>query len=430
MKQILTLLGATILTMVSCGEKGEKKGDSRPSKTHPEWASSATIYELNTRQLTPEGTFAAAEAQLPRLKEMGVDIIWIMPIQPIGKLERKGSLGSYYAISDYTAFNPEFGTRADFERFLSTAHSLGIKVILDWVANHTSPDHVWAKNPGWHKRDSLGKMKVQYDWTDITELDYENSDMRQAMKSAMEFWVDSIGVDGFRCDMAMLVPTDFWQGVVGDMQSRHPDLFMLSEAEEPELMSEAFDMYYGWELHHILNAIAQQKITPDTLARYFSKAAERFPEGAIRMNFTSNHDENSWSGSESERMGEATQAMAALTYLVPGMPLIYSGQEFGNAKRIRFFDKDTIAFVADAPQTQFYSKMNAMRKAHPALQIGEMEIIQTDLPQAIFAMERKVGDDSVVAVFNFSDKPQMVNLQHPDHDKPLELKPWEYRIFE
>lgn len=428
MKRTLTIFTAILAATlaVSCGAK--QNSAHVLGKTHPQWAHDATIYELNTRQLTPQGTFQAATQELPRLKELGVDIIWVMPIQPIGKLERKGSLGSYYAISDYKGFNPEFGVREDFQQFVDQAHQLGMYVILDWVANHTSPDHIWAQNEGWHKRDSMGKMKVQYDWTDITEVDYQNKEMRAAMLDAMEFWVDSINVDGFRCDMAMLVPTDFWEMAVDKMQQKHPDIFMLAEAEKPELTDKAFDMYYGWELHHIMNALAQGRVRVDSLARYFAKADESFAPGALRMNFTSNHDENSWAGSEFERMGDAARAMAALTYIVPGMPLIYSGQELGNSKRLRFFDKDTVERVAQAPQEEFYRSMNALRKAHPALQNGDMMILETSTPDRAFAVQRSTGEDKVTAVFNFS--PQKLNTHLKERGQDITLAPWEYLIFE
>ena len=201
---------------------------------HPKLAYDATIYELNTRQLTPEGTFAAAEAELPKLKEMGVDIIWMMPLQPIGKLTRKGTLGSYYSIIDYCEFNPEFGTREDFEHFLAKAHELGMKVILDWVANHTAPDSEWTQNEGWHYRDENGNLMVQYDWTDISKLNYENEDMRAAMKEAMHFWMDEIGIDGFRCDVAGEVPTDFWNDAMAELRITHPKMFTLAEDEDKQ----------------------------------------------------------------------------------------------------------------------------------------------------------------------------------------------------
>ncbi len=370
---------------------------------HPTWSQGATIYELNTRQLTPEGTFKAATAELPRIKELGVDIIWVMPIQPIGVKERKGSLGSYYAIKDYKAFNPEFGTRADFEEFLSEAHRLGMKVILDWVGNHTSPDHIWAENNGWHKRDSLGEMKVKYDWTDISEVEFENKDMRAAMKDAMMWWADTIGVDGFRCDMAMLVPIDFWEESVGAIRAKHPDFFMLAEAEEPYLTDSVFNAFYGWDLHHTLNALASGKITADSLGRQLAKTAKNFPSRAMRLNFTSNHDENSWAGSAIERMGSSAPQMAALTYILPGLPLIYNGQEFGNDKRIKFFDKDTIAHNGSSPYVKLYRALNSLRDNNRALTHGTMKVLETSNPKEIFALERTDGDNRVVAIFNFSD---------------------------
>ena len=246
------LFALAIVAFASC---------SQETTTHPKWAYESTIYELNTRQLTPEGTFAAAEAVLPTLRENGIDILWIMPCQPIGKLTRKGTLGSYYSIIDYCQMNPEFGTREDFEHFLQTAHDLGFKVILDWVANHTAPDSEWTKNEGWHYRDSLGNLMVQYDWTDISKLDYNNQDMRNEMLRCMRWWMDSIGIDGFRCDVAGEVPTDFWNWAMADIRKDHPDMFTLAEDEDKaqELTETAFDMYYGWTLHHLMNGVAQGK---------------------------------------------------------------------------------------------------------------------------------------------------------------------------
>lgn len=417
---------------------------------HAPWAYDATIYELNTRQFTPEGTFVAAEAELPALKELGVDIIWIMPLQPIGQLTRKGTLGSYYSIVDYCAFNPEFGTREDFEHFLAKAHELGMYVILDWVANHTAPDSKWTENDGWHYRDSLGKLMVQYDWTDISKLNYDNEDMRREMLNCMRWWVDSIGIDGFRCDVAMEVPTDFWNWAYQDMRKNHPQLFALAEAENPEnrLCDSAFDMYYGWELHAIMNQVAQQTKTVDDLWNYFAKADTIFPSYAIRMNFTSNHDENSWHGTEFERMGDASDAMAAFCYIVPGMPLIYTGQEYANHHRLEFFEKDCIDKDPDAHQFAMYQALNHLRKANPALWSEEkgapMVRIEADNDK-VFAAARPLKTNTVLGVFNFSPEEQVVMLQTADYQgvydcscgKKLEvgevaemtLKPWEWRIL-
>ena len=368
MKKLFFALCAIALLATGCKKQccdNQCMADGR----HPAYAYNATIYELNTRQLTDEGTFAAAEALLPELRENGIDIIWVMPCQPIGVLTRKGTLGSYYSIIDYCQINPEFGTRADFEHFLKAAHDLGFKVILDWVANHTAPDSEWTKNEGWHYRDSLGNLMVQYDWTDISKLNYDNQDMRQAMLNAMHWWMDTIGIDGFRCDVAGEVPTDFWNWAMADLRQTHPDMFTLAEDEDKaqELTEQAFDMYYGWTLHHLMNNVAQGKSTVEDLWQYFQKVDTTLRADAIRMNFTSNHDENSWNGTEFERMGDAAYMMAAFTYFVPGMPLIYTGQLSGNHHRLQFFEKDVIDREENAPEYSMYQRLNAFRKANAAL---------------------------------------------------------------
>lgn len=404
------LLLAVIAAMVACTNKKECTHE------HSCYVYNASIYELNTRQFTPEGTFAAAEAELPRLAELGYDIIWIMPIQPIGELERKGGLGSYYAIKDYCAFNPEFGTREDFASFLAKAHELGIKVILDWVANHTAPDHAWTLNEGWHMRDSLGNLVVNYDWYDIAELNYDNQDMRDAMFRSLEWWMDTIGVDGFRCDVAHEIPTDFWEYAFDSLRVKHPAMFTLCESENLDLTQKAFDMYYGWEFHHLMNAVAKQEKGIEDLWAYFAKADTVYPASAIRMNFTSNHDENSWVGTEFERMGQkAAKAMAMFTYIAPGMPLTYTGQEFGNVRRLRFFDKDTLEYDLTNTFEDFYKMANTMRADNPALYSNELggKLERIEMPEGIekiFACRRVVEGNEVYAFFNFSNESRVVAL--------------------
>ena len=445
----LFIAALALLALVSCAPK------QQCNAVHTKWAYDATIYELNTRQATEEGTFAAAEALLPEIKESGVDIIWIMPIQQIGVLERKGTLGSYYAITDYCKFNPEFGTRADFESFLAKAHELGLKVILDWVANHTAPDSEWTKNDGWHYRDSLGNLMVQYDWTDISKLNYDNQDMRAAMKQAMHWWMDTIGIDGFRCDVAGEVPTDFWNDVMAEIRVKHPDMFTLAEdeAEAQDLTESAFDMYYGWELHHLMNGVAQGKKTVEDLWGYFAKVDTTIRKEAIRMNFTSNHDENSWNGTEFERMGDATDLFAAFTYVVPGMPMIYTGQMSGNHHRLEFFEKDVIDRVENAPQKALYKGLNDLRANNPALWSNEkgadMVRLNADNDK-VFACVRtkscpKHGDNTVIAIMNMSAEPQTVTLDLTnlegeynclcgktmtvEANQTIELTPWKYIIL-
>ena len=425
MKKVILALAAVLL--VSCAQ---------PELRHPKFAYDATIYELNTRQLTEEGTFAAAEALLPQLRENGIDIIWVMPSQPIGVITRKGTLGSYYSIIDYCQINPEFGTRADFEHFLKEAHKQGFKVILDWVANHTAPDSEWTKNEGWHYRDSLGNLMVQYDWTDISKLNYENQDMRNEMLKCMHWWMDSIGIDGFRCDVAGEVPTDFWNWAMGDLRLTHPDMFTLAEDEDKadELTESAFDMYYGWTLHHIMNEVAQGKKGVEDLWAYFAKADTTIRPEAIRMNFITNHDENSWNGTEFERMGDAVDLFAAFCYVVPGMPMMYTGQLAGNHHRLEFFEKDLIDNDLDYAKADLYKGLNAMRARNKALfsqEVGApMERVICD-NEAIFACKRvKEGrwhTNAILAVMNMSGEKQNVTLETGE---TFNLAPWAYEIIE
>ncbi len=451
MKKLCTLLLAA-LTIMSCA-----KQEAQQTK-HPKFAYDATIYELNTRQLTTEGTFRAAEAELPKLKEMGVDIIWIMPLQPIGKLTRKGTLGSYYSIVDYCEFNPEFGTREDFEHFLAKAHELGMKVILDWVANHTAPDSEWTQNAGWHYRDENGKLMVQYDWTDISKLNYENEDMRAAMKEAMHFWMDEIGIDGFRCDVAGEVPTDFWNDAMSELRQTHPDMFTLAEDEDKamELCESAFDMYYGWTLHHLINGVAQGTNSVQDLWDYFAKADTTVEDYAIRMNFISNHDENSWSGDEYERLksNAAVEAMTAFTYIIPGMPLIYTGQEYGNHHRLEFFEKDCIDRDDNCRMRPLYTTLNDIRQSNPALYSPELGAPMVRLEcdnDKVFACVREAAvpkqkkTNKVISFINMSDDHQdvIVNIGNYmgdyidmsgnpvllDEKYECTLAPWQYIIL-
>lgn len=363
---LAALLAAAALS--SCAPKQDA-----PAGPHPDWAYNAVIYEMNIRQYTPEGTFDAAARQLPRLKKLGVDVLWLMPVYPIGVKERKGTLGSYYAIRDYCDVNPEFGDMDDFDRFLSQAHESGFKVILDWVANHTSPDAVWesGKPADWYVRDSLGNTVTQYDWTDIAELNYDNKDMRAAMADAMRFWLDK-GVDGFRCDMACEVPVDFWRETLPQLRKDYPGVYFLAEGETPELHEDAFDASYAWKLHHLLNDIAQgRKGVPD-LEEYIAEDSAAYPAEAFRLMFTSNHDENSWAGTEFERMGDAARAMAVLTFTLPGgQPLIYTGQEMGWNHRFEFFEKDPVPAWEENSYTDFYRELINIRHRNPALSAGE-----------------------------------------------------------
>lgn len=360
----------------------------------------SVVYEMNIRQYTPEGTFAAAQEHLPRLKELGVDIVWLMPIYPIGVKERKGTLGSYYAISDYCATNPEFGSLEDFDNFVKEAHKLDLRVVLDWVANHTSPDAKWINEcpADWYVRDSLGNTVVNYDWYDIAELNYDNRAVWDEMKKSMHFWMER-GIDGFRCDMACEVPLEFWQETIAELRAKYPGIYMLAEGEEPKLHSQCdFNSSYAWELHHLMNAIARGEKGVSDLLAYIEKDSQRHPENAFRLMFTSNHDENSWAGTEFERMGDAAKVMAVLTFTLPNsQPLIYTGQEMGWNKRFEFFEKDHIPVWEENEYGEFYKWLIDVKHNNPALAAGEkggeFNVISSDNNTLVFT--RTLPDNEV-----------------------------------
>jgi glycosidase len=383
---------------------------------HPAWSRSATIYEVNVRQYTPEGTLAALERHLPRLKRMGVDILWLMPVQPIGHKNRKGGLGSPYSVASYTAVNAEYGTEADFRHFVDSAHRLGMRVILDWVANHTAHDHEWiAAHPDWYvhrvdgtisnARDNEGR---ETDWTDVAELDYDRPAMRQAMIAAMRWWTDRMDVDGFRCDVAGGVPMDFWMQARAALKATRPGLFLLAEAEEPG-MHAAFDATYGWELHHLLNEISQGKRGTGELDRYFARQDSAYGRGPYRMYFTSNHDENSWNGTEFERMGANHLPSFVLAATAQNsFPLLYTGQEASMGKRLRFFDKDTVDWNGPS-LAGFYGALLDLKHREPALANGPwggaQTPLRTDGGERVYAFTRTQGQNTVLVAVNFGDAP-------------------------
>ena len=412
MKKLLFICVA-LLALAGC-----KK--TKTASVHPDWTYSSVMYEVNIRQFSPEGTFAGVEAQLPRLKDLGVDILWLMPMYEIGTEGRKGTLGSYYAISDYKKVNPEFGTMEDFEHLLAAAHKLGFKVILDWVANQTAPDNVWMteKPAEFYERDADGNAIWEYDWTDTRSLNYDNEDVWWAQDDAMRFWLEK-GVDGFRCDAAGEVPAAFWKGILPKMNKDYPDIYLLAEAERDNLAdaTETFDANYAWELHHLLNSLAQGRKTVNDLKEYVTRDAARFPKEAFRLTFTSNHDENSWSGTEFEREGAAANACAVLCFTLPGsQPLIYTGQEIGLSRRLEFFEKDPITDWSANEYTTFWKKLVDLKHDNPALAAGEKggDIVWWEIPEGldgIVAFHREVKGNKVIVLANFGVAPPVISSE-------------------
>jgi alpha-amylase len=342
------------------------------------------IYEVNVRQYTPEGTFAAFAKSLPRLKTMGINTVWFMPINPIGIEKRKQGLGSYYSVKDYKAINPEFGNLQDFKNVVQKAHQLGMKVMIDWVANHTAWDNAWVtQHPEYYKKDSTGKMFGPFDWSDVAQLDYNSKGLQIAMQDAMAYWVKSCDIDGFRCDVAELVPLDFWIDTRKKLDKIKP-LMWLAEAEKDEYF-QAFDAQYGWKLLHAMNDYYKGKVSIDTIKNVINNYGADYNNGKYRILFTSNHDENSWNGTEQELFGNMKTVFAKACEHWPGVPLIYSGQENDLNKKLRFFEKDTIDF-SNLKNEKFYSDL-FKNKTFDAklLKTGYYHDLKNNKPEAVIS---------------------------------------------
>jgi len=452
--KLLLITTLSILLGYSCGSKPKVSNEPEEKCTvsHLDWTRSAVIYEVNVRQYTKEGTFTAFEQHLPRLKELGVDVLWFMPIHPISEKNRKGTLGSYYAVKDYKEVNPEFGTKEDFKRIVSKAHEMGFKVILDWVANHTGCDNIWlADHPDWYVKDDAGNPKSPYDWTDTYELDYDKPEMRAAMTEALKYWITDFDIDGYRCDMAHEVPTDFWNDVRKTLDSIKP-VFMLAESEETDLMDHAFDANYSWELMHLMADVNKGSKNANDIAAYIEKLESLVADtvlcpDAYKMNFLTNHDENSWNGTEYERYGRMVDAFAVLTYTINGMPMIYTGQEVGLKKRLSFFEKDMVPSWKENATTKFYKQLNELKHTHPALRAGEMggkfRRYSTSGGDQLLVYSRERAGKEIMVMLNFSGKP----ITYSSNDAlsrdgytdfftgkkvgmlPKSLKAYEYRVF-
>ena len=442
-----------LLAILGAGCKPGPRELNKGPLEHPDWSRTATIYEVNIRQYTPQGTFKALERELPRLQKMGIDILWLMPIHPIGEKNRKGSLGSYYSVRDYFGVNQEYGTMKDFKELVKKAHDLGMKVIIDWVANHTSWDNeLLTDHRDWYKKDSTGKVIPPVaDWTDAAALDYKQEGLRKYMTKALEYWIREADIDGYRCDVAGMLPVDFWNQAIPDLKKIKP-VFMLAEEETPLIHDTGlFDASYSWQLFRMMNQIARGTQSADKIDSLFAAEIKAYNADAFRMRFTSNHDENSWNGTEFERLGDGAQTFAVLTFTCPGMPLIYSGQEAAMNKRLRFFDKDTIPW-GNFPLESFYSRLTSLKKKDSRLfsagkDGGDFLKVPTSNDRQVYAFLRKNDSGKVFVLLNLSPEAVTVQLTgdaYTGHYKELfsgmerewkagaavELLPWEYRVYD
>lgn len=461
------LLGL-ILAFISCKTEVKEVVIST-SSISSEIMETAVIYEANIRQYSPEGTFNAFTKDIAGLKKLGVKIIWLMPINPISKIKRKATdgsftsdikdetarkkyLGSYYSVSDYKAINKEFGNKEDFKKLIETAHKNGIYVIVDWVPNHTGWDHPWIfAHPEWYTQNENGEIidpinpdtGKSWGWTDTADLNYDNQAMQAEMIKDMKYWVTDFDIDGYRMDVAHKVPPVFFKQVAAELRALKP-VFMLAEAEQQDLFNNGFDMQYAWEGHHILNTIAKGEANATALIKYLKKQDSIKNTSDFKMNFVTNHDENSWSGTVKERMGAASNLMTVLTYTLPGMPLIYSGQEYDLDYRLKFFEKDSI------PKTKgetwsLLEKLGALKNNNSSLNGGknaaDYSILKTN-NENIFTFNRSKDTSSIYFIGNVSNKPQTFSLDLEGYfidiltaknivlsTEDMELQPWEYHLI-
>ena len=376
-----------------------------------DWAKGSNIYEVNIRQYTEEGSFAAFAKHLPRLKAMGVEILWLMPITPISEKVRQGKLGSYYACSSYTSINPEFGSLKDFKNLIDNAHQLGFKIIIDWVANHTGWDHHWSfEHPNWYVKDATGNFTEINGWHDVIDLNYSVDAMRIAMSNAMQYWVRECDIDGFRCDMAHLVPLDFWINARQECDQIKP-LFWLAECDVAEY-HQAFDATYAWDWMHLTEQQKNKKASINDIRNCLHKYSQ-YPNNAIKLFFTSNHDENSWNGTELEKYGNFSNLWSVFSFTWKGLPLIYSGQEIPNDRRLAFFDKDEIDWKKPLLMEGFYATLLNLSKVNKAISQGETFILPSENDDALLAFIRKSEEDVVLVILNLSTKNKLrIQVQH------------------
>ncbi|WP_068596344.1 alpha-amylase family glycosyl hydrolase [Vaginella massiliensis] len=444
------------VTMSSCTketvtEKGEQKQKNKEAIIAPytaNMAETAIIYEVNVRQFSPEGTFAAVTKEISNIKKLGVKILWLMPIHPIGEEKRQDDLGSYYSIKDYRKINPEFGTADDLKALIAEAHKNGIYVVMDWVANQTAWDHIWMKtNPEFYEKNDKDEFVSPKNQSDVVTLDYDNPALRKAMIAEMKYWLDEFKIDGFHCAMADKIPTEFWTEAKQELTSMR-EIFMLGQTEEPELLKAGvFDAAYGWELYHIMNDIAKGKKNVSAIDLYLDSIQYKWEQDDYKMLFTTNHNENSRVGTEYERMGDAVEIFAALTYALPSVPLIYNGQEEDFNRRLKLFEKDSIDRNPTAKMRGLYEKLGELKITNEAFNggknAGTYERIKTSDDKAILAFKRQKNNTEAYFIGNLSKTNKEVilpingtfkNFMKGDElkleaDQKLSLKPWQYYIL-
>ncbi len=381
---------------------------ARPARATAPWIRDAVIYELNTRTFSREGTFNGVIAGLDSLQHLGVDVLWIMPIHPLAEVKKKGSIGSPYAVRDYYAVNPAFGTKADFRRLVEAAHARGMKVILDVVANHTGWDNVMMRTPAYYRRDSTGAIVSPYDWTDVAALNYANPALRQYMTDMLVYWAKEFALDGFRCDVAFEVPTDFWEAARTAVETVRPDILMLAEAHKPELMTTAFDLDYAWPLHSALTEVFMQGAPATRLREVWQQEVAEFPVGTLHLRISDDHDETR----AIARFGaRGALAASALMFALDGVPLLYQGMEVGDNAESgdpALFEKLDVFWASAKRRPEFppfYHQWIAFRKAHRALRRGRVEWVGNSEAERLITFVRRDSTETLLVAINASNRP-------------------------
>jgi cyclomaltodextrinase len=395
----------------------KSKYADRQARPSVDWVRNAVIYELYVRSFSKEGTFKGVEGRLAELKSLGVDVLWLMPIHPVGEINRKGKLGSPYAVQDYYEVNEEFGTLDDFKSLVGAVHRLNMKIIIDLVANHTSWDSkLIFEHPEWFKKNEEGAIvSPNPDWADVAQLNYGHHELRKYMIEMMKYWVRDVGIDGFRCDVAELVPTEFWNIARRELDKIKP-VMMLSEGKLPEHHLEAFDLTYSWNVYDVLSNVIHDSLSVKIFDDILEKENYQYPRNSLRLRFNTNHDKNAWDAPAVKKFTPAgAKATAVLVFTFPGVPLVYNGEEVGNPKSLSLFEKTDIDWSKDTGFRELYTKLAHLRREHSALREGDYRRVACSDSNRVFAFARKSGNDEVLSVINFSKRPVKVSVA-VEHD--------------
>ncbi len=440
-----------LMAMIALATPLMSAADAAPASARqsPEWLRDAVIYEVFPRAFSPTGDFKGVTAQLDRLKALGVTVLWLMPIHPMGKLKAKGTLGSPYAVRDFDAINPDYGTPNDLKQLVDSAHRRGMKVFIDIVINHTSWDSVLLeKHPDWYTHDSSGKIvPPNPDWVDVADLDWSRPALRQYMTGMLVRWLRDYGLDGFRCDYASGVPTDFWESLRPELDRVRPGLAFLAEADDPALLNKAFDIDYAWDFHHAMSEALVGTEPASNVRQVWQRAEARYPRGALRLRFSDNHDQLRTTGQAGL---PAALAASAVMFTLDGVPLLYNGMEVGDTTESAapaLFERMPISWemAERRPQVNsYYRALAALRHAHPALTRGSVRWLRNSDEARVLSYERATTCESLMVAVNLSSQPWsgLVDVPPGEYEDitpenaqrtaalpSLFLAPWQFRIF-